>query len=165
MVKTSAGLLMYKFVNKNLDVFLVHPGGPFWENKDIGVWGIPKGEQDDPTHDLFDVAKREFCEETSIDIPDNVKFIPLGSIKQKNGKIVHAWAFLNNEEFKFHCDSFVKMVYNDKKIEFCEVDKGEFFSLDEAKKKILPSQYELVERLMKELKVEDTSYKQVKLGV
>lgn len=156
-----------------LMVFLIHPGGPFWEKKDYGVWGIPKGEQDDPGHDLFDVAKREFCEETSIDIPDNVTFIPLGNIKQKNGKIVHAWAFENNEKFLFKCTSYVEhygqktsSVSSDtENSRFCEVDKGEFFSVEEARKKILPSQWELVERLIKVLNIKDINEKQVKLGV
>jgi len=163
MVKTSAGFLMYRIKNYKLEVFLVHPGGPFWEHKDLGIWGIPKGERDDPSHDLFDVAKREFSEETGIAIPENTKFIPLGNIKQGNGKIVHAWGFLNNENFKFNCTSYINMMYNDKMIEFCEVDKGEFFSVEIAKKKILNSQFELVERLMKKLNIKDKSDKQLKL--
>ncbi len=163
MPKTSAGLLMYKIRNGKLKVFLVHPGGPFWEHKDKGVWGIPKGEQDDEKHELADVAKREFSEETGIALKDNIKFIELGNIKQKNGKIVHAWAFENNEDFEFGCSSFVERIYNDEMIRFPEVDKGEFFYLEEAKEKMLPSQWELAERLMKELNIKENN-KQLNLG-
>lgn len=151
---------MYRIRNSNLEVFLVHPGGPFWENKDLGVWGIPKGERDDLEEDFFDVAKREFCEETSIDIPKNAKFISLGNIKQANSKIVHAWAFLNNEKFEFKCTSYVER----DGMRFCEVDKGKFFSIEDAKKKILNSQFELVQRLRKELNIKNNFDKQVKLG-
>ena len=169
-MKTSAGLLMYKIrktssltsvneENRELLVFLVHPGGPFWQHKD-NVWGIPKGERDNPDDDFFDVAKREFCEETSINLPKNARFISLGSIKQANGKIVYAWAFENNENFKFECKSFVEM----EGMRFCEVDKGEFFTLKEAKEKILASQFELIERLRKELNIKNISDKQIKLG-
>ncbi len=177
MVKTSAGLLMYKIKNKNLEVFLIHPGGPFWEHKDEGVWGIPKGEQDDDNHDLLDVAKREFEEETGIDVPKNTEFITLGFIKQKNNKIVHAWAFENTFPFKFECKSHVKMKkasslssdnesQDDKIIEFCEADDGRFFNILEAREKILEAQFELIERLMKELNIfvqKDKAIKQTKL--
>jgi predicted NUDIX family NTP pyrophosphohydrolase len=177
-IKTSAGLLMYKIRNKELLVFLVHPGGPFWQHKDKGVWGIPKGERDNLEDDLFDVAKREFCEETSINLPLDAKFISLGSIKQANGKTVHAWAFENNENFKFECQSFVEIAssllednenskFADKSegyIRFCEVDKGEFFNFGEAKEKILASQFELVQKLRKELNIKNISDKQMKLG-
>jgi predicted NUDIX family NTP pyrophosphohydrolase len=159
-IKTSAGLLMYKIKNKELLVFLVHPGGPFWKNKDAGVWGIPKGERDNLEDDLFDVAKREFCEETSINLPLDARFISLGSIKQANGKIVHAWAFENNENFKFECQSFVEK----EGMRFCEVDKGEFFNFEEAKEKILASQFEFIERLRKELNIKTSFDKQIKLG-
>lgn len=164
MPRISAGLLMYKFENNKLKVFLIHPGGPFWNHKDKGVWGIPKGEQDDLNHDLLKVAKREFIEETGIEIPENSKFIPLGNIKQKNGKIVHAWAFKNNNPFKFKCQSFVKRMHNDKMIEFCEVDDRKFFEIDEAREKILPAQFKLIERLIKELNInEEKKIKQTKL--
>ena len=166
MPKTSSGLLMYKFENNKLKVFLIHPGGPFWEHKDNGVWGIPKGEQDDLNHELLEVAKREFMEESGIEIPKDTKFISLGNIKQKNKKIVHAWGFENNDSFKFECKSFVKRMHNDRMIEFCEVNDGKFFEVNEAKEKILDRQWELVERLLKELNItinKDKNFKQTKL--
>lgn len=172
MPKTSAGLLMYKIKDGKLMVFLVHPGGPFWENKDNGVWGIPKGEQDDTSHELLDVAKREFSEETGIAVPEDINFIELGNIKQKNGKIVYAWAFRNENNFEFKCESFVEiekaslLSSDNENYRFPEVDKGEFFSVKEAKEKILSSQFELIERLMKELNINKSNKfnKQLNLG-
>src|ERR1051325_6386208 len=92
MSKKSAGILLYRLKNDLLEVFLVHPGGPVWKNKDNGAWTIPKGEFTD--EDPLDAAKREFREETGFDPPE--KFIELTSIKQKSGKIVFAWAGKGN---------------------------------------------------------------------
>ena len=89
--RTSAGLLMFRFRDDQLQVFLAHPGGPFFQYKDKGHWTIPKGELA-PGEDLLTAAVREFKEETSIEARAN-NFIPLGSIRQKGGKIVHGWAF------------------------------------------------------------------------
>src|ERR1700723_2634639 len=89
MEKRSAGLLMFRRRDKNLEVFLVHPGGPFWAKKDAGAWSIPKGEYVD-TEDALTAAKREFEEETGAAV-DGV-FLPLGTLKQPGGKIVNAWA-------------------------------------------------------------------------
>ncbi|HEY3244299.1 MAG TPA: NUDIX domain-containing protein, partial [Phycisphaerae bacterium] len=90
MPRTSAGLLMYRVRDGVLEVLLVHPGGPFWRNKDAGAWTIPKGEVA-PDEDEFSTAVREFREETGMAAAG--PFIDLGTIKQKAGKIVHAWAF------------------------------------------------------------------------
>src|SRR5213592_1976776 len=87
--KTSAGLLMYRVREGQPEVFLAHPGGPFFKNKDDGHWSIPKGEVE-PGEDLLAAAIREFKEETGVG-PSDGDFIELGSIKQKGGKIVHAW--------------------------------------------------------------------------
>jgi predicted NUDIX family NTP pyrophosphohydrolase len=165
MVKTSAGLLMYNFdKDGELLIFLGHPGGPYYERKDNGNWGIPKGEQDDLSHDFFDVAKREFFEETGIvPLENKDEYISLGKIKQKNGKIVHAWAFLNNNSFIFKCESMVEMFYDDKKIIFPELDKGEFFNLKLAKNKILDSQKDFLIRLEEILNKDKIKIKQAKL--
>jgi predicted NUDIX family NTP pyrophosphohydrolase len=88
--QVSAGLLMYRLKGGALDIFLCHPGGPFFTKKDAGVWSIPKGEVD-ADENLLQTALREFEEETGIK-PEGA-YLPLGHIKQKNGKIVHAWAF------------------------------------------------------------------------
>src|SRR5213079_2761459 len=90
MPRTSAGLLMYRFRDGRLQVLLAHPGGPFFKNKDEGAWTIPKGEPDEG-EDLLETAKREFAEETGI-APAG-PFTALTSVKQKGGKVVHAWAF------------------------------------------------------------------------
>lgn len=90
-VRTSAGLLMYRLRDDQLQVFLAHPGGPFFQYKDNGHWTIPKGELA-PGEDLLMAAVREFKEETCIEASGN-NFIPLGSIRQRGGKIVHGWAF------------------------------------------------------------------------
>ena len=88
--KTSAGLLMYRIRNDKIEFFLVHPGGPYFKNKDDGYWGIPKGEVNEGEA-LFDVAMKEFYEETGI--KPNGPFFPLDSVKQASGKIVYALAF------------------------------------------------------------------------
>lgn len=90
VAKTSAGLVMYRVRNNRLEVLLIHLGGPFWAKKDKGAWFIPKGELS-PSEDEFTAAKREFQEETGFEPYGN--FIPLGSVKHKGGKTVHAWAF------------------------------------------------------------------------
>src|SRR5205809_6693648 len=89
MAAESAGILLYKRPGRGLLVLLVHPGGPFWKNKDDGAWSIPKGEVDEG-EDLLATAKREFKEETGFDVAGD--FVALAPIKQKAGKIVHAWA-------------------------------------------------------------------------
>ena len=90
MAKASAGLLMYREGNGQLEVFLVHPGGPFWKNKDTGAWSIPKGEFTDQ-EDPLDAARREFEEETGFQPLG--RYMPLAPIKLKSGKRVLAWAF------------------------------------------------------------------------
>jgi predicted NUDIX family NTP pyrophosphohydrolase len=149
----SAGLLMYKINGKELRVFLVHPGGPIFKNKDEGYWGIPKGLVE-VGEDLEDTAKREFEEETGI-LPIG-KFIELGSVKQKSGKTVHAWAFENNDSIpkELNCNTFQMEwpPYSGKKQAFPEVDKGEFFDVSSARKKIIYAQEEFLDRLLEHLK-------------
>ncbi|MBS1805997.1 MAG: NUDIX domain-containing protein [Acidobacteria bacterium] len=140
MAKRSAGLLMYRRNGAELEVFLVHPGGPFWAAKDAGAWTVPKGEFLDGEEPL-DAAKREFAEETGF--AANGDFIDLGTVRQTSGKIVNAWAFEGN------CDP-AKLVSNScdiewpprsgKRIEIPEVDRGGWFNLGEARNKILASQ-------------------------
>ncbi len=150
----SAGLMMYTFTEKELKVFLVHPGGPFFVKKDEGYWGIPKGlpEKDE---DLFDAAKREFEEETGI-IPDG-KFIPLDFIIQKSGKKVYAWAYevKDDSPIEITCNTFEMEwpPHSGRKQNFPEVDKGEFFSIENAMKKINPAQIEFISRLKEYLHI------------
>lgn len=151
---TSAGLLMYRKKNDKIQVFLVHPGGPFWKNKDLGSWSIPKGEINNGNlslDNLLNTAKREVEEETGIEAPKNKEdYFYLGEIKQKSGKIVHAWAFKGDWHGLLMCQSFVEIEWpykSGKIIKVPEVDKAEFFYIEEAKKKINPAQREFFDRL------------------
>ena len=152
MVKKSAGILAYKFVENTLEVFLVHPGGPFWKNKDLGAWSIPKGEFTQEESAL-DAAIREFKEETGIGISGN--FIELSPVKLKSGKIVYAWAIEHDIDIsEFKCGSFIEIEWpprTGKTLSIPEVDKAEWFTTDEAKKKINPSQAALVDELIEKL--------------
>jgi predicted NUDIX family NTP pyrophosphohydrolase len=142
---------MYRRLPCNLEVFLVHPGGPFFAKKDEGTWTIPKGEYLDGELPL-EAAKREFQEETGFPVPET--FLDLGSIKQAGGKIVAAWAFEGD------CDP-AKMSSNTcevewpprsgRLIEVPEADRGAWFSIDEAKERIKSTQIPLLDRLAKAL--------------
>jgi predicted NUDIX family NTP pyrophosphohydrolase len=146
--KISAGLLMYYYKGKNLKIFLVHPGGPFFAKKDEGYWGIPKGLVNEG-EDLLDAAKREFEEETGI--KPSGEFFELGSITQKGGKVVYAWAFSCDSDIikEIKCNTFeIEWPPKSGKTEnFPEVDRGEFFSEETARKKIYSFQEILIDRL------------------
>lgn len=139
MPKSSAGLLLYR---QPLQVFLVHPGGPFWATKDEGSWSIPKGEFE-PGEDPLAAAQREFTEETGFTAAG--KFILLTPLKQKSGKIVHAWAV------QFDCDAarITSNTFVFKGREFPEIDRAGWFTLEEANKKILPGQAGFLEQLQR----------------
>lgn len=145
MPKTSAGLLMYRNKNNQLEVFLAHPGGPFWKDRDEGAWTIPKGEVEEGEN-LIEAAKREFEEETGIKPEHKGDFIPLGEVKQKSGKIVHAFAFKMDWDGLLR-QNFITIEFNGKKIKIPEIDKGRYFSVEEASRKINTSQKEFLERL------------------
>lgn len=130
---------MYRFQDERLEVFLVHPGGPFFKNKN-NVWGIPKGEQHDD-EDLLETAKREFSEETGINLKPNTKYFELGSTTYPNGKIIYAWAF---EDGSFDSK---KLVSNKTPFGWPEIDKGDYFPLEEANKLINPAQKDFLDRL------------------
>lgn len=136
---------MYRKRKNKLEFFLIHPGGPYWKNQDKGAWGIPKGEVN-RGEKLIDAAKREFEEETGVKPRGN--FISLGQVEQRSGKIVHAWAFEKDWSGILKSNT-IKIIWNRRKIEIPEVDKGNYFSLEEAKKKINPAQFEFIERLVK----------------
>jgi len=146
--KISAGLVIYRKNNNRTEVLLVHPGGPFWVRKDKGAWSIPKG-RNGHEEDLLATARREVKEETGLDFNDDSSFVSLGSVTQKSGKIVHAWAvkaadFLQNGPNQVPIQSnTVKMGL----LEFPEVDRAEFFTLEEAKDKINPAQIGFLDRL------------------
>jgi predicted NUDIX family NTP pyrophosphohydrolase len=146
--KQSAGILLYRLHKSQLEIFLVHPGGPFFTKKDLGVWSIPKGEFSDEEIPL-EVAKREFFEETGQTIEGN--FLELTPIKQKGGKTVYAWAVEGEVDVtKINSNTFtIEWPPRSGKIkEFPEVDKGEWFSVKEAKEKINESQAKLIDELL-----------------
>jgi predicted NUDIX family NTP pyrophosphohydrolase len=139
---------MYRVRGGLLQIFLAHPGGPLFQNKDEGHWTIPKGEA--PEHEnLLDTAIREFEEETGI--KPRGPFIELGSIKQRGGKVVHGWAFEGGYDpaQPIHSNTF-EMQWppgSGRSQRFPEVDRAEFFSLTEGRKKLKDAQWALVERL------------------
>ena len=140
MPKTSAGLLLYRHGSDGLEVFLVHPGGPFWAKKDAGAWSIPKGEFE-PREDPLDAAKREFTEETSLTAAG--EFVPLKPVKQPGGKVVHAWAVKGDADpARVRSNSFVL-----KGREYPEIDRAAWFVLAEARQKILRGQLRFLEEL------------------
>lgn len=146
MLKYSAGLLMYKIKDNQLFVFLIHPGGPFFKNKDSGFWSIPKGELEE-NENKFQAAIREFKEETGIEIDEkSIDFFDLGFIQQKNNKIIYTWAFESKNDEKFRRSNLIKI--KDLNFRFPEVDKGQFFTIEEAKNKIKPEQFIFIERLI-----------------
>lgn len=151
-MKKSAGLLLYKEYENKLRVFLVHPGGPFWKNKDLGAWSIPKGEIEEGEINKLEVAKRELKEETGIGLfsKKEEEFMYLESIIQKSGKEVFCWAIEADWSGLLICSSYVELEYplrSKKIIKFPEVDKANFFSLETARKKINPAQVHFIDRL------------------
>ena len=140
MPKTSAGLLLYRHGRDGLEVFLVHPGGPFWAHKDEGSWSIPKGEFG-PGEDPLDAARREFTEETSFTASGD--FVPLAPLKQPSGKVVHAWAVKGDgDPALVRSNTFVL-----KGREYPEIDRATWFGLAEARKKILRGQVGFLDEL------------------
>ncbi|MBS1521731.1 MAG: NUDIX domain-containing protein [Bacteroidetes bacterium] len=144
MAKQSAGILLYRVVGSQLQAFLVHPGGPFFKNKDDGSWSIPKGEFDDD-EDPLDAAKREFLEETGQSI--NGIFIQLTPIQQKGGKTVHAWAVKGDIDPETIVSNTFEIEWpprSGKKQSFPEIDRAAWFDLDTAKVKINAAQAGLI---------------------
>jgi predicted NUDIX family NTP pyrophosphohydrolase len=140
MPKRSAGLVMYRIRGGRLEVFLVHPGGPFWVNKYKGAWAIPKGQVDDGEEPL-DAARREFQEETGFTAQG--KFLKLGTIRQLSGKLVDAWAFegdCNPAELRSITCQVEWPPRSKRMIEVPEVDRGQWFRIDGAVESILQSQ-------------------------
>jgi len=139
-MKASAGLLMYRRSGRFLEVFLVHPGGPFWAKKDNGSWSIPKGEYE-PGEDPLEVAKREFQEETSYQATG--EFIPLTPRKQPSGKAITAWAFEGDCDASAVKSNTFSMEWpprSGKQKDFPEIDRAGWFTIQMGKEKILKGQ-------------------------
>lgn len=145
-MKTSAGILAYRSPI-NPEVLLVHPGGPFYINKDEGAWSIPKGEYTD--EDPLEVAKREFTEETGNTIKSTA-FIELKDIKLKSGKRISAWAVETDFDTCYIRSNTFDLEWppgSGKIVSFPEVDKAEWFTITEARKKVNPAQKDLLDQL------------------
>jgi predicted NUDIX family NTP pyrophosphohydrolase len=149
--KRSAGLLIYRRPGSEIEVFLVHPGGPFWAKKDLGAWSIPKGEYADD-EDPLAAAQREFTEETGFTAQGT--FLDLGELKQPSGKIVVVWAI----EGDFDAARLLSNTFSiewpprsGRQIEAPEVDRGAWFPIDAAREKLLPGQRAFLDRLLARL--------------
>jgi predicted NUDIX family NTP pyrophosphohydrolase len=147
MPKQSAGVLLYKLTDGLLHLFLVHPGGPFFRKKDDGAWSIPKGEFDDGEEPLA-AAQREFEEEVGKPVSGN--FIKLQPIKQKSGKVVHAWAVEGDIDHEQITSNQFEMEWppkSGKVASFPEIDRAGWFIIDVARQKIIPGQIALIDEL------------------
>ncbi|MDB5000416.1 MAG: hypothetical protein JWR76_1493 [Mucilaginibacter sp.] len=149
MLKQSAGILLYRMTDEQLQVFLVHPGGPFFRKKDEGAWSIPKGEYVDGEEPLA-AAQREFEEETGQTIRGN--FVKLQPVKQKSGKVVQAWAVEGDIDHNAIISNLFEIEWppkSGKRVSFPEIDRAGWFTIDIAKQKIIPGQMGLIEELEK----------------
>ena len=152
MPKESSGLLIYRGTGDSLEVLLAHPGGPFFTKKQEGTWSIPKGEIE-PGEDALACAKRELQEEIGI-IAAATRYLALGSVRQKGGKLVHCWACEGDWDGTLISNTFeVEWPPRSGKMRtFPEVDRAAFFSIAEARAKMNPAQAEFLERLQAALK-------------
>lgn len=150
-MKQSAGILLYKFIDGTIYFLLVHPGGPFWKNKDLESWSIPKGEFTED-EDPLEAAKREFKEETGFDVDG--EFIKLEWVKLKSGKTIFAWAvefdidptLVKSNEFEMEWPPKSGSMKS-----FPEIDKAEWFQTAEALKKINPAQTDFIVQIVSKI--------------
>lgn len=143
----SAGILLYRLLAGRLEVFLVHPGGPYWRNKNAGAWSIPKGELEEGA-DALATAQREFLEETGSSVSG--EFVPLTPLKQPGGKLVHAWAVSGDIDASTITSNSFRMEWpprSGKEQDFPEVDRGAWFTIATAKEMILAGQRGFLEQL------------------
>jgi predicted NUDIX family NTP pyrophosphohydrolase len=145
--KVAAGIILFRRTGESVEVLLVHPGGPFWTGKDLGAWSIPKGQPEDG-EELLEAAKRELTEETGAHAEGDL--VPLESIKQPGGKTVHAWA----AEAEFDPAELTSSTFtmewprgSGRVRTYPEIDRAEWFSFAEARRRILPGQAALLDRL------------------
>jgi predicted NUDIX family NTP pyrophosphohydrolase len=149
MTRTSAGILLYRLREGVLEVLLVHPGGPFFSHKDLGHWSIPKGEVDTADSDYEQTARREFLEEVGHPVPAG-PLIDLGTIRQKSGKIVYAWAVKGDMDTSTMSSNFIELAwppFSGRKMRFPEVDKWVYFGPSEVRRHMKETQVPLLERL------------------
>lgn len=150
--KQSAGLLVYRVVPHGFEVLLVHPGGPFWAKKDDGAWFIPKGEIE-PGEEPWGTAQREFREELGMSAPAGEALV-LGTVKNKGGKLIHAWALAGDLDLSGFVSSCFDLEWpprSGKMRSFPEVDRAQYFAVDQAVRKMHPAELPLLERLLRQL--------------
>jgi predicted NUDIX family NTP pyrophosphohydrolase len=148
---TTAGLLLYRHCDGDLEVFLVHPGGPYWAKKDAGAWSIPKGELEEGENPL-EAAKREFTEETGFAVDG--EFRQLDPLKQRSGKIVHAWAVQADCDAALVRSNLFSLEWPPKSGQlqkFPEVDRAQWFSIREARTRIIAGQIGFIDQLISTL--------------
>jgi predicted NUDIX family NTP pyrophosphohydrolase len=148
MPRRSAGIALYRRSEPGLEVLLVHPGGPLWARRDAGVWSIPKGEYEDG-EDPAVAARREFAEELGSPVPEG-ELIDLGEVKQRSGKLVRAWALPGDLDATTITSNTFALEWpprSGRTREFPEVDRAEWFTLEEARERINPAQVPLLDRL------------------
>jgi predicted NUDIX family NTP pyrophosphohydrolase len=152
VAKRSAGILLYRLMGGPPEVLLVHPGGPYWARKDAGSWSIPKGEYDDG-EDPQACALREFEEETGTRLPAG-ELADLGSVKQKGGKVVTAWAAEGDLDADALSSNTFTMEWpprSGRTAEFPEIDRAGWFEIEAAREKLVPAQTEFLDRLLERL--------------
>jgi predicted NUDIX family NTP pyrophosphohydrolase len=153
VARRSAGILLHRVVHGAPEVLLVHPGGPFWARRDAGAWSIPKGECDDG-EDPRACALREFEEELGIALPPG-ELAELGSVKQKGGKVVSAWAAegdLDADSVRSNTFTMEWPPRSGHTAEFPEIDRAEWFGVEEAREKLVAAQTEFLDRLLERLR-------------
>lgn len=152
--KRSAGILLFRVAGEALQVLLVHPGGPFWTRKDLGAWSVPKGEYEE-TEEARACALRELEEELGSPPPISAQaLIDLGEVRQKGGKQVHVWAAEGDFDPTTLRSNTFTMEWpprSGSQREFPEVDRAEWFSLEEAKEKLIPAQAAFLDRLLERM--------------
>jgi predicted NUDIX family NTP pyrophosphohydrolase len=151
--RQSAGILLYRRTSAGIEVLLGHPGGPYVENKDVGAWSIPKGQAENG-EDLLAVAKREFGEETGHVVGSNARLLELGSIRQRGGKIVHAWALEGDMDPADARSNTFPMEWPPRSgifIEVPELDQVAWFTPEQARVAMNPAQVKLIDALLERL--------------
>jgi predicted NUDIX family NTP pyrophosphohydrolase len=151
--RRSAGILLYRLSGGAPEVLLVHPGGPFWARRDAGAWSVPKGEYED-ADDPLAAARREFEEETGTAL-ETGELLELGDVKQKNGKVVSAWAAEGDlDPDAVHSNTFTMEwpPRSGRTAEFPEIDRAGWFGIDDAREKLNPAQAQFLDRLLELLR-------------
>jgi predicted NUDIX family NTP pyrophosphohydrolase len=151
MTVHSYGILLYRRTGNGLQVLLVHPGGPFWTGRDAGAWSIPKGLPEGEEAPLA-TARREFGEETGFAVDGD--FVPLGELRQRSGKVIHAWALehdLDTTRIRSNTFTVEWPRHSGRRQEYPEIDDGRWFSIHEARHRIVPGQAGFLDRLLERL--------------